>query len=277
MIVVILVMLGLCFGSFVNALVWRLHKQELAKSKEQRAKFSISRGRSMCVDCQHTLAWYDLLPVISWLSLAGKCRYCHKRISWQYPLVELSTTILFVLSYAFWPYNYLLSTNYLLLFILWLVFLVGFMALAVYDLRWMILPNRIVLPMQLLAVAYAVLAVIVLHKGFNGLFMAVLAVLCSAGLFYAIFQVSGGKWIGGGDVKLVVILGLVLGTPSQALMMIFVASLIGTFISVPLLLSGKFKRTSKLPFGPMLIIGTIIVYLFGTSLIDSYTRLMFAT
>src|SRR5262245_41082320 len=105
--VLILTVFGLCWGSFVNAFVWRLHELETNKrlSKSQKKKLSILHGRSMCPDCHNELAWYDLLPVVSWLSLKGKCRYCGKPISWQYPFVEALTAALFVLSYVFWPYG----------------------------------------------------------------------------------------------------------------------------------------------------------------------------
>src|SRR5690606_19684146 len=110
-IIAALVILGLCLGSFVNALVFRLHMQMKASEKHrgkkvQKAKLSIVSGRSMCVHCHHELAWYDLIPVLSWLTLGGKCRYCHKPIAWQYPLVELATAALFALSYVYWPVNF---------------------------------------------------------------------------------------------------------------------------------------------------------------------------
>src|SRR3954465_436221 len=104
MIIAVLVVLGLCLGSFVNALVWRLHEQEEGGSKKAAAKkLSIIKGRSMCPHCKHALKPIDLIPVISWLSLRGKCRYCSKPISIQYPIVELSTALLFVVSYIWWP------------------------------------------------------------------------------------------------------------------------------------------------------------------------------
>src|SRR4051812_13278636 len=100
MIIAVLIVFGLCLGSFVNALVWRVHEQEAAKKPNK--KLSVLNGRSMCPHCEHELAAKDLIPVLSWLSLGGKCRYCHKPISKQYPLVELLTALLVVGSYIWW-------------------------------------------------------------------------------------------------------------------------------------------------------------------------------
>ena len=94
MIVLILFVFGLIFGSFVNAYVWRFKKRKNWVSE-----------RSICPNCKHVLRAKDLVPVLSWLSLRGKCRYCKKPISAQYPAVELFTALLFALSYAFWPYS----------------------------------------------------------------------------------------------------------------------------------------------------------------------------
>ena len=284
MIILVLVLLGLCFASFVNALVWRVWQQSRVRGHERDRRkalkaadnkvgtkeFSILFGRSMCPNCKHMLAWHDLIPVISWLSLQGKCRYCHKPISWQYPLVELATAFLFVLSYKFFPQ--LPTTNHQLPFVFWLIFLVGFMALVIYDLRWMLLPDRIVRPLQGLAVIYVLLQAIIYHGGWISVQGAGLGVICSAGLFYGLYQISHGKWIGGGDVKLAVILGLLLGGPAKVLLMIFIASSMGTILVLPLLVLGKVSKNSRIPFGPFLILATIIVYLFGTSLLAWYTR-----
>lgn len=275
---VVLFTVGLCLGSFVNALVWRLRQQELLTSKRRKtakktlkpSDLSITKGRSMCVHCHHTLAWYDLLPVASWLSLGGKCRYCKKVISWQYPIVELVTAGLFMLSYVYFPYELDTLVRGLLLS-LWLIILTGFVALAAYDLKWMLLPNRIVFPLQALAALY-VLVLIAVSQDMSLFWGAALAVLCSAGLFYMLFQISKGKWIGGGDVKLAVVLGLVLASPIQALLMLFIASCLGSLVGVPLLVWGKHGRDTKVPFGPFLIAATIIVYLFGTDVITWYSQ-----
>jgi prepilin signal peptidase PulO-like enzyme (type II secretory pathway) len=268
---IILIVIGLCFGSFVNALVYRLHKQETTNSKKGSKRYSIVNGRSMCVHCHHMLAWYDLLPLLSWVSLGGKCRYCHKPISWQYPIVELVTALLFVFTYLFWP-SILHSPFSILQFAIWLILLTGFMALVVYDLHWMELPDRIVKPLQVTAAAYVLTDAIWLNGGWSAVQGAVLGVACSAGLFYALYQISKGRWIGGGDVKLAVVLGLILGAPSRSLLMIFVASALGTLISLPMLVTGKLHQNSRLPFGPLLITATIIVFLFGAAIIQWYEQ-----
>ncbi len=266
--VVILAVLGLCFGSFVNALVWRMHERQKTNNKKQITKnnqLSIIHGRSMCPHCHHTLAWYDLLPVVSWLSLKGRCRYCHKPIGWQYPIVEITTALTFIISYLYWPYGFDAAGITLLVF--WLAILVGFMALTVYDLRWFMLPDKIVFPITGLGVLAIVLYVII--AGSPGyLIDPLVGGLSLFGLFYALFHASKGTWIGGGDVKLAFLLGLLAGGFLESMLLLFVASIIGTAISLPFLVIKKLKAKSQIPFGPLLIMATFIVYLFGISLLD---------
>jgi leader peptidase (prepilin peptidase)/N-methyltransferase len=269
--------LGLILGSFVNAWVWRLHEQEKLVDKkgkeaaERRKALSITRGRSMCPDCGHELAAKDLVPFFSWLLLGGKCRYCHKSISWQYPAVEVATGALFALSYALWPYGF--HGVWLLQFMLWLGFVVAFMALAVYDLRWFLLPDRIVLPLILVAVAQVVVTTIWL-RSFGALWQPAVGALIIFGLFWTLYQVSGGKWIGGGDVKLALALGLLAGTPAKAFLVIFLASLLGTLISLPVLLRGKQSFKLHIPFGPYLLAATTVVVLYGEHVINWYRNLL---
>ncbi len=265
MITIVLLLLGLCFGSFANAAVWRLYKQESVKSKKVKKQYSITQGRSMCPHCRHTLGLTDLIPVISWLTLKGKCRYCKKPISAQYPAVELTTATLFITSYIWWPYGF--HNGGLLQFVLWLVFLVGFMVLLVYDLRWFLLPDRVVYPLIWLALAQVLVLATVYGGGLHTVTTALWGVVVASGLFWALFQISDGKWIGGGDVKLGVVLGLLVGGPVPSMLMIFTASLLGTVYALPLMLMGRAKASSRVPFGPFMIMATIIVYLFGSSLI----------
>ncbi len=276
MIIVLLAALGLIFGSFVNALVWRLHEQdELAgkkgeKNAERLKSLSIMQGRSMCPHCEHELAAEDLVPVLSWLWLRGKCRYCAKPISWQYPAVELLTGAFFVASYLAWPLG--LYNSGLFQFVLWLLFLVGFMALAVYDLRWFLLPDRIVLPLTALAFI-DVLVTAVWLKNLTLLWQPVAAAVIIFGLFWLLFQVSKGAWIGGGDVKLAVALGLLAGTPLRAFLVIFFASLSGTVVSLPMIARGKEGMKLHIPFGPYLLFATVMVVLYGTPIVSWYQNL----
>src|SRR5579884_1106389 len=119
---------GLCLGSFVNALVWRVHEEK-----------DWVKDRSQCPNCGHRLVAADLVPVLSWIALRGRCRYCKKPISAQYPLVELVGGLIFALSYVYWPGGLHTAGAYVL-FISWLVTSVGLLALTVYDARWMLLP-----------------------------------------------------------------------------------------------------------------------------------------
>lgn len=272
MIISILIILGLCFGSFVNALVWRLHQQGLSKKKRAAsdAELSIAKGRSMCPHCQHTLAWYDLLPVLSWLSLRGRCRYCRKPIGWQYPLVEAATAALFVASYVFWPTSLTSLTSYSLLG-LWLAAVVAFMALIVYDIRWMLLPNKIIFPLIGLGVASAFIRVMASDTPASTALMGLGGLVVAGGIFYVLFQISDGAWIGGGDVKLGFAIGLLLGSPFLAFLMLFIASILGLLIATPGILLKKSKLSSKIPFGPFLIIATVIVMLFGQRIVEWYS------
>ncbi len=272
MIILVLVLLGLCLGSFVNALVWRLHEQDQLvgkKAKKAAKELSISQGRSMCPDCRHQLGFWDLLPVVSWLGLRGKCRYCHQAISWQYPLVEVLTAILFVFSYLFWPYDW--TTLGIFQFVIWLVMVVGFMALTVYDIRWQILPDRIVYPLIVVASINA-LVVSVINKDPMHLVYALTGIACLAGLFYVIFQVSSGKWIGGGDVKLGVVIGLLVTGPVNAVLVLFAASVLGLLVALPDVLRKKSGLSKRIAFGPFLMAAAVIVFLFGADLADWYTR-----
>lgn len=273
MIIGILAVLGLCLGSFVNALVWRLHEQEThtgksKANKQYRERLSVAKGRSMCPACHHELAARDLVPILSWLSLAGKCRYCRKSISVQYPLVEAATAVLFVISYLYW--SSAVSGVQVLLLGLWLALLVGLMALLVYDMRWMLLPNRIVYPLGVIAAAYALIVIGIADEPVTALLSTVLSVAVAGGIFYALFQVSGGKWIGGGDVKLGWVIGLLLGTPARGFLYLFLAAILGTVISIPLMASKRLKRSSLIPFGPFLIIAAVVALLFGDRILNWY-------
>ncbi len=275
MITVFLFVIGLAFGSFVNALVWRIHELETTKSKKKRRALSPVSGRSMCPECKHELSAKDLIPVFSWVYLKARCRYCHKSISWQYPLVELLGGALFALSYVFWPYM-LAGNLQWLSFIVWLSVITVLLALFVYDLKWMELPDSLVAWLTGLAVSFVLIERLALVTTNSEVVSAGLGGLLLFGLFYGLFQISGGKWIGGGDVKIAVALGLLAGSPLKTLLLLFIASLAGSLIGIPLLLKSHDRKLIKLPFGPLLFLGLIIVFFFGTGIIQWYeTNLLY--
>lgn len=258
---VILLLLGLSMGSFVNALVWRL--------REGRNWWS---ERSECTACHHTLAWYDLIPVVSWVMLRRRCRYCHKPISAQYPLVESIVAVLFVLSYVIWPFA-LVTPYEWLYFGLFLAALVTMVALSVYDIRWYELPE--LLTASLAIVGLAMMAI--RQCGLNsctadslGVDMA-LALLPIAGLYGVLHAVSRGRWVGLGDVKLGIGLGFILGWPA-ALVAVFLANAIGLLYVAPLMAMGKVTPKSHIPFGPFLIVAGYISFFVGQPVIEAYLR-----
>lgn len=267
MVILALIALGLCLGSFVNALVWRLRQQDGLKTKQARSKYSVSTGRSMCTHCKHLLAPSDLVPVLSWVWLRGKCRYCHKPIQ-DTPATELITPVLFVFSYLYWPFAFSLQGK--VNFGFWLVYLVGFVALAAYDFKWFELPDKIVFSLSGIFAAQTVLHVI--WTGSLGVLPGILwGALIGGGIFWVLLQISD-KLIGGGDVKLGFLIGAIVGGPVHSLLIIFIASLLGTVVALPLMVVGKAKLTTRLPFGPYLLAATIIVQLFGLSLVAWYKR-----
>ncbi|HEY5268082.1 MAG TPA: prepilin peptidase [Candidatus Saccharimonadales bacterium] len=265
------IILGIIFGSFINALVWRLHLRSDYRNRNN-TELSILKGRSICPNCKHKLSSLDLIPIFSWLYLKGKCRYCHQHISTQYPIVELLTGLLFLISYIYWPYNFDLW-GYALL-IIWLMILVVLISLAIYDLKYKILPNNLVYISVLLSFIFVAINYIHYDQNLAYLLSRVFGVLFSSGIFYLIFQISNGKWIGGGDVKLCIALGLLLGGPLESILMIFLASLIGSLVSFILLVFGKLKDKMLIAFGPLLIFGMLVCFFFGPQILNWYTGLI---
>lgn len=254
MIIVALIILGLSFGSFVGALTWRL-----------KTKRDFVKERSVCEQCKHELAWYDLIPLLSWLSLMGKCRYCSKSIGFTPLLLELTTASLFIISYIFWPYGLVTVLDWIA-FTSWLAVVVAFIALAVYDLRWMLLPDNLMIPAAALALTTNTLIFLQQDVGI-WLFVRdiIAALVVGGGFFWLLHIVSRGKWIGGGDITLGATFGLLLGAKKT-----FLALIIGfysaTLLILPLLAVRLISRKTRIPFGPFLIFGAYLAFLFGEEL-----------
>lgn len=273
MIYTVLFVLGLAFGSFINALVWRMHENATRQDEQKKFKMlSVWRGRSMCTHCKTTLGIKDLIPVFSWLRLRGKCRYCKKKIE-DTPLAEVLLPALLISSYMVWPYGF--DSAGLGMFAVWSLALAVMTALLVYDIRWMLLPNKIVYPFIGLAISVALVRV--LDVGATVAFDALLGLASVGGVFYILHRVSGGAWIGGGDVKLGYGIGLLVGHPLLGFLTIFIASVFGSLVAIPQLARKKVTVMSRLPFGPFLILATVLVFLFADVITGWYADVFIYT
>jgi leader peptidase (prepilin peptidase)/N-methyltransferase len=248
-------LLGLMVGSAINAFVWRLHEGR-----------SWVHGRSECPECGHQLAVQDLIPVVSWLALGGKCRYCHKPIQ-DHPVVEVVSAVAFGLSaYVLMP----VGTAGLVRLAFWLVALTLLLILAVYDTKWMILPDKVVLPLVGVALLYST-TMAVIWRAPQMLLGPVLAGVLAAGAFLALVMVSRGRAMGGGDIKLALAMGLLLGLKGTALAML-VAFNAAALIGLGLIALKRRGRKDQIPFGPFLVAGTVVAFLFGQDLVTWYYR-----
>ncbi len=247
---------GLIFGSAINAMVWRLYVGR-----------SWARGRSICPECEHVLSAADLVPVISWVALRGRCRYCQAPIK-DHPIVELATGLAFALS------AYALYANGqfdLLKLAFWVVMLVMLLVLAVYDARWFILPDKIMLPLILVAFGYAASTAVVAHSP-RMLVDFLLAAVVAGGAFYAIVFFSRGRAMGGGDIKLAFCMGLILGVQGMVVAL-FLAFNAAAIVGITLIASGKRGRKDQIPFGPFLVGATVVAFLFSSQIVAWYLRL----
>lgn len=280
---VILGFLGLCMGSYAGATVWRLRARQLVEDKADGEKVdakeykqllpltkkTLATDRSQCLHCGHTLAWYDLLPLASWISTKGKCRYCKHPIGNFEPLMEIGTAVLFVSAYIFWPHS-LIAVLPTIEFGLWIAAAVLLVILFAYDLKWFLLPNRAMFPL----IAVGALSLVVQLLGTSDVVAVLLsamgAVIILSGLYLLLWLISKGRWIGFGDVKLGLALALLLADWRLAFITLFAANLIGCLIVIPGLLSGKMTRKTHVPFGPLLIAGFVVASLFGQSIVQWY-------
>ena len=253
--IIALILLGLCFGSFVNALILRLHTRRSML------------GRSECESCGHALSPLDLIPIASWIMLRGRCRYCHRQIDWENPAIEATMALLFVGSYFAWPQSHIASWQSWVSFGCWLFYCVALVALFVYDLKWMLLPNVIVFPL----IAVGLFDAWLRTNGVPSLFVEhiLFGALALGGVYWILYIISKGSWVGYGDVKLGLFMGIVLGW-QEALAVLFLANLIGFLVVLPGMLTGSLTRKSRVPFGPFLTAAFIIVGLFGQRLLATY-------
>jgi leader peptidase (prepilin peptidase)/N-methyltransferase len=250
--IVLVGLLGLAIGSFLNVVIWRVPRGE-----------SVARPPSHCPSCETPISPKDNLPVLSWLLLRGRCRHCSSRISPRYPLVELGSCALFVAFAAhFGLHADLVGFLYLAA--------VG-LALAMIDLDLMRLPDALTLPSYPVGAALLGLAAAVDHAP-HAFVRALLGMAAMSG-FYALVWFVYPAGMGLGDVKLAGVLGLYLGWLGwgQLLVGAFGAFAVGAAVSVGIVLATSGGRKTRVPFGPFMLVGVLIGIYAGHPLAHAYT------
>ena len=271
-----LFIVGLAMGSFLNVVILRY--------KEDKNVFNISylSGRSHCPHCKSQLRWYELLPIFSFIYQKGKCNHCGKKISWQYPLIELATGFIFLLPLA-------ISHIPLAISVLWVLAFVIFLLIWAIDYRLYLIPDELNISLFILAVVKIILDQrFKLFGNFQGSFMGGYADIfglrhniwinhlsaAAIGAIIIVFfiLISRGRGMGLGDLKLMFVLGLLFGWPDIVLIFML-GSLVGALVSVPLLVLRKKGMKDLLPFAPFLIIGSILIFFFGEMILRGYFNL----
>lgn len=240
--------IGLVFGSFYNVVGYRLPNG-----------MSIVFPQSHCPNCNHKLKFYELIPVISYIFLLGKCKKCKKRISFSYPFFEILTGVLFLLSYLVFGIN--------VKFFIGITFISILIIISISDIKYYIIPDEVLIVGSIIIIVELIINSLIMDVSLiNGVVMPILNGLGSFALLY-LFKVFGDavfqrESLGGGDIKLLFVIGLVLGF-DMSIVIIFIAS----FIALPLSVISLIKNDNNiLPFGPYLSVASIIVLLTNLNL-----------
>ncbi len=249
LIFILVFIVGLAIGSFLNVLIYRLPREK---------KFVF--GRSYCPSCQKPIKFYDNIPVLSYLILAGKCRSCKAKISLRYPLVELLNG----LAYLFFFFQYGVSYNFLIFSFLSSALIVIFFV----DIDFQIIPDLITFPGMVLGLAVSLL------PGGIGIVNSLIGLVVGGGVLYLIAIL--GDWLfkkesmGGGDIKMTAMLGAFLGW-QKVVLIFFAGAFIGLFVSIIMMIvSKKVRSTRVIPFGPFLAAAAMIAIIYGDSIISFY-------
>lgn len=256
--------LGASIGSFINVYVLRTLAGE-----------DYVRGRSRCDVCRRDLAWYEMVPLLSYLILRGKCRTCKAEIDVMHPVVELLTGALFVWWWLIGSAFFQLTQRPLDIIqpLFWLSVGLILLLIVVIDLRAMIIPDWSILALGLGALAYRMLLNVAGIYRPEDFAMALFGALLAMSFFLLLWWGTRKRGLGFGDVKLVFPLGLIVGWP-QILVALFLSFILGATVGIGLILSGRAKFGRPLPFGPFLVAGTALALLWGNSLLRWYVNLL---
>ncbi len=254
---VMVFVLGMCVGSFINMAVYRLAYKEKLLRATTRVAHTVGAGlmpaRSFCDFCGKQLRWFDNIPIFSWLVYGGKSRCCGKKLPLLYPIVEITTALLFLLNFQSSIFNLQSIVVYLIMGLL--VFE------AVFDFKYMVIPD--VTAWSLIGVA--LIRWIILGAKIDYLYNAFLSAL----FIYILhkIKIKGKEAMGDGDIFLAFFMGLFLGFPN-IIVAFYIAFIIGAIVGIILILKKKVKRLSPIPFGPFLILGTVVAHFWGERIIQ---------
>lgn len=257
--------LGIVFGSFLNVVILRSIREE-----------SWVAGRSHCDHCQTTIAWYDNIPLLSFFILGGKCRHCKKAISISHPVVEGLTGILFVWWYAgLFVFFKLTQEPFVVLQpLFWLAVAAILIVIFFTDILVYLIPDKAVIALSLLVLVYQIA---LLGAGIMqpiDFVYSLLGMVGAVAFFFSLWFFTKGKGLGFGDVKLIAPLALLMGWPSL-IVGLFASFIIGAVVGIGTVLMGKKKMKQPIPFGPFLIVGTVVSLVWGHDIVAWYLSLIF--
>lgn len=258
MLILVCAALGLCFGSFANVIIIRLHEM------------SSLHGRSHCVACNKVLRPQHLIPLLSWFWLRGRCAYCQEPIHIQYPLVELAGAILLVIAaLRHDPFG-----SEFPLFIFESVIYFGLLIIVGMDLRWKEMPLELMIGLGIFAVLFHVLRAQQTGMVLITIERLVLGAGVAVGFFGLQWLLSKGRWIGSGDIWFGGVMGFVAGWPGTAVAL-YLSYLAGGLVVACLLITGVIRRGMRVPFAPALATGLVLTLWFGES-IQAWFRYAFS-
>ena len=286
----ILFCIGLAVGSFLNVISLRYNPGGKLLSLE------VIKGRSHCPHCRQKLNWYELVPIFSFLIQKGRCRHCGSWISWQYPIVEILSGLIFVFIPLVFFSNNFQSFNLLSLrdisrsetifqSAIWILIFLLFLLLSIIDLRHYLVPDQINLSLAILGVILILFnsPTLQLTNSFLGHYALLfnppgniwlnhlLAAFLSSAFFAAIILITRGRAMGWGDFKLAGALGLIFGWP-DVLMVVALSFVIGSLFVLPLLIKGVKKMKDVVPFGPFLAASGALTFFLGFEIINAYFK-----
>jgi len=250
---VIVFLFGLVVGSFDNVAIYRIPEGK-----------SLVAPRSFCPKCGKPIAWYDNIPLLSFIILRGRCRTCGEPISARYPLVELVSGLLFLAVFAKADFNWSAVLLPYLLMVTVLIIVSGI------DLQKQIIPNKVIYPA--IPIGLAAMGIVALARGDAGIMLRSLIGLAIGGVPLALLALALPKGMGMGDAKLAAFTGIFLGYYQLA--GFFFAFLLGAIIGVGLIIAGKGGRKSRIPFGPFLAAGALIALFWGPTIWELYRSLL---